>query len=100
MAAPRHSMPGRMTPCAAEHEAIPAHLHLHQLNPLIALGPFAIPTTCQPWPVSPRPRLAGVSSFGFGGSNCHVILEEAPSPSVAIPVTDRRAHLFTLRAKS
>jgi len=63
-----------------QHQEIPAHLHLKKLNPLISLAdtPFTIPTEPQPWLVGTEPRFAGVSSFGFGGTNAHVILEEAP----------------------
>ncbi|HBL10886.1 MAG TPA: short-chain dehydrogenase [Cyanobacteria bacterium UBA11162] len=62
-----------------QHQEIPPHLHFKQLNPLISLEgtTFSIPTQCQPWSV--KRRLAGISGFGFGGTNCHVILEEAPS---------------------
>ena len=64
---------------ALHHKEIPPHLHLKQLNPLISLEgtTFSIPAECQPWSV--ERRLAGISAFGFGGTNCHVILEEAPS---------------------
>ncbi len=62
-----------------QHREIPPHLHLKQLNPYISLAgtPFSIPTECQPWDVGTNPRLAGISSFGFGGTNSHVIVEEA-----------------------
>ncbi|MDJ0595861.1 MAG: AMP-binding protein [Pleurocapsa sp. MO_226.B13] len=65
-----------------EHDEIPPHLHLKQLNPYIELEktPIDIPTQLQPWSSVEQPRLAGVSAFGFGGTNAHVILEEAPSP--------------------
>nr|WP_293093854.1 beta-ketoacyl synthase N-terminal-like domain-containing protein [Okeania sp. SIO2F4] len=63
-----------------QHQEIPPHLHLKKLNPLISLAdtPFAIPTQPQPWLVGTQPRFAGVSSFGFGGTNGHVVLAEAP----------------------
>ncbi|MCU0532507.1 MAG: aminotransferase class III-fold pyridoxal phosphate-dependent enzyme [Hydrococcus sp. Prado102] len=63
-----------------QHQEIPPHLHLNQLNKHITLEgtPFAIATECNPWTVQADRRLAGVSAFGFGGTNCHVILEEAP----------------------
>lgn len=65
---------------ALKHQAIPAHLHLNQLNPYISLqDSFYIPTQLQPWSRGETSRLAGVSAFGFGGTNAHVILEEAPS---------------------
>lgn len=71
--------------------AIPPHLHLKRLNPEIRTDgiPAAIPVATTPWPRTPgRPRRAGVSSFGFGGTNVHVILEEAPltdAPSGTLP---------------
>ncbi|EYF00132.1 type I polyketide synthase [Chondromyces apiculatus] len=60
--------------------AIPPHLHLATLNPRIALEGTAlsIPTTLTPWPARARRRCAGVSSFGVGGTNAHVVLEETP----------------------
>ena len=63
-----------------QHEEIPPHLHLQELNPHIDLNhtAIAIPTQSQQWLRGKQPRLAGVSSFGFGGTNAHIILEEAP----------------------
>ena len=73
---------------AMNHEAIPAHLHFQRLNPHINLDntPFYIPITERPWPAGDQPRLAAVSSFGFGGTNAHVILEEAPQAASNEPV--------------
>ncbi len=64
---------------ALQHEKIPPHLHLKQLNPYIRLQktPLSIPTEIQEWNVEDRTRLAGISSFGFGGTNAHVIVEQA-----------------------
>lgn len=66
-----------------QHREIPPHLHLKQLNPYISLDgtTFSIPTQCQPWFASTERRLAGINAFGFGGTNCHAILEEVPSHS-------------------
>lgn len=64
-----------------QHEAIPPHLHLRELNPHIHLegSRIYIPTQLTPWPAGAAPRIAGVSSFGVGGTNAHVIVEEAPA---------------------
>ncbi|WP_394843018.1 SDR family NAD(P)-dependent oxidoreductase [Pendulispora brunnea] len=60
------------------HRAIPAHLHFETPSSRIDWNvPVAIPTRLEPW-ASDGPRMAGVSSFGFSGTNAHVILEEAP----------------------
>jgi len=63
---------------AVEHGVVPASLHFTEPNPRIALAgsPFAMATETRPWPV-PGPRRAGVSSFGLGGTNAHVVLEQA-----------------------
>ncbi|MGM0576453.1 MAG: type I polyketide synthase [Myxococcota bacterium] len=65
---------------ALEHGAIPASLHYREPNPEIDLdsSPFYVAAETRPWPRSGGPRRAGVSSFGAGGTNAHVILEEAP----------------------
>ncbi len=94
---------------ALQHKQIPAHLHLKQLNPYISLSgtSFAIPTELQPWNVSTESRLAGISSFGFGGTNGHIILEEAPVETQKSKVKsqkedgiERPLHLLSLSAKS
>ncbi|WP_129674290.1 type I polyketide synthase [Candidatus Chloroploca sp. Khr17] len=79
---------------ALKHRVIPPSLHFTQPNPHIAFAQLGVqvPTMARPWPSGDGPRLAGVSSFGFGGTNAHVILEEPPvvaepeAPSEARPV--------------
>jgi acyl transferase domain-containing protein/acyl carrier protein len=85
-----------------QHREIPPHLHLKQLNRYISFKgtTFAIPTEVQPWIVSQGHRFAGISSFGFGGTNSHVILEEAPAPSEVLGNLQRSLHLLTLSARS
>jgi acyl transferase domain-containing protein len=65
---------------ALQHEAIPPSLHSARANPRIdfARSPFRVATHLTPWPRGGAPRRAGVSSFGIGGTNAHVIVEEAP----------------------
>ena len=62
---------------ALKHEAIPAHLHLTQLNPHLDLEriPAQIPTKLTPWT---EHQVGGVSSFGLTGTNAHTLLEKAP----------------------
>ncbi len=71
-----------------QNEAIPPHLHLEELNPYVSLEktPFAIPTQLQKWCRGEKSRLAGVSAFGFGGTNAHIIIEEAPKSE--LPISD------------
>ncbi len=90
------------TVLALNHEAIPPHLNFKQLNPHISLDsiPARIPLTLTPWPLSSRPRIAGVSSFGFSGTNVHVIIEEPPLIEYVKNASDRPWHLLTLSAKT
>ena len=87
---------------ALQHREIPPHLHLNAPSPHIdwAAYPIVVPTTATPLvPIGGR-LLAGVSSFGFSGTNAHVILEEAPAPMpVAAPPADRPQHVLTLSAR-
>jgi amino acid adenylation domain-containing protein len=75
------------TALSLHHEALPATLHFTNPNPKIdfAGSPFVVNDQHRPWPRSNRPRLAGVSSFGVGGTNAHAILQEAPPPLAAQP---------------
>ncbi|MCL2936119.1 MAG: aminotransferase class III-fold pyridoxal phosphate-dependent enzyme [Trichodesmium sp. MAG_R02] len=78
------------------------HLHLNKLNPYIEIAdtPFFIPTKNLPWNPVLGKRVAGVSSFSFGGTNCHIILEEAPAKETLSSYPDRNQHLLSLSAKS
>ncbi len=62
-----------------KNTAIPATLHFSSPNPELRLdqSPFLVQSTYGPWECD-GPRRAGVSSFGVGGTNAHVVLEEAP----------------------
>jgi len=85
-----------------QKEAIPPHLHFEKLNPYIKIAntPLSIPATLQKWPRGKERRLAGVSSFGFGGTNCHIILEETPTQNFIGNPIERPHHLLTLSAKN
>ena len=83
------------------HGQIPPHPHFKAPNPKLDLEntPFYVNTTLQPWDrEGDKPRLAGVSSFGSGGTNAHVIVEEAPATEPAGP--SRRQQLLLLSAKT
>ncbi len=84
------------------HEQIPPHLHFKQINPHIPIEelPLAIPTEVKEWKRNQKPRLAGVSSFGFGGANAHVVLAEgAPVKADKKEAVDRPTHILTLSTK-
>ncbi|MFO0930933.1 MAG: type I polyketide synthase, partial [Gemmataceae bacterium] len=85
---------------ALKHEVIPPTLHFQTPNPRIdwANSPFRVSAVAVPWPRGDRLRFAGVSSFGVGGTNAHVILEEAPLASPA--PDDDRPQLLPLTARS
>jgi amino acid adenylation domain-containing protein len=72
------------TALALQHEALPATLHLRTPSPRIdwpGLG-LDVVAGSTPWPRNGAPRFAGVSSFGFSGTNAHLVLEEAPHVAV------------------
>jgi acyl transferase domain-containing protein len=86
---------------ALHHGAIPPNLHFQKLNPHLHLdgAPFVLPTKLVSWPSSSAPRYAGVSSFGFGGTNVHIVLGEAPQ--AAAPTGEQaRPMLLPLSARS
>ena len=68
------------TALALHHKVLPASLHFTSPNPKLGLedSPFYVNAQLQPWKSGGTPRRAGVSSFGVGGTNAHVVLEEAP----------------------
>jgi acyl transferase domain-containing protein/acyl carrier protein len=69
------------TVLALKHKQIPPSLHFEKPNPQIdfANSPFYVNAQLSAWKTNGTPRRAGVSSFGIGGTNAHVILEEAPT---------------------
>jgi acyl transferase domain-containing protein len=64
--------------------------------------PWVIPTSLSPWPSGYDRRIAGVSSFGFSGTNAHVVMEEAEAPVAtrAPAKLERPVHLLALSAKT
>ena len=85
---------------ALEHRRLPASLHFRTPNPLIDFrnSPFYVNTSLADWKSNGAPRRAGVTSLGIGGTNAHVVLEEAPERR---PFVSTKAHqLVVLSAKS
>lgn len=88
------------TVLAIEHGAIPPTVHYNSPNPAInlAASPFYVTTSLRRWERNGVPRRAGVSSFGVGGTNAHVVLEEAPPREAPM---DKRPHqLLIISARS
>jgi acyl transferase domain-containing protein len=88
------------TVLALKHKQIPPSLNFEQPNPQIDFvnSPFYVNNKLSEWKTNGTPRRAGVSSFGFGGTNAHVILEEAPVIKPSSP--SRPWQLLLLSAKT
>ena len=85
-----------------QHERVPAHLNFTAMNPDIDWGdvPVEIPVGGREWKRGARRRIAGVSSFGFSGTNAHIVLEEAPGDDASISEESDGPRLFTLSART
>lgn len=85
-----------------QHREIAPLLHLREPSPHIPWGdlPIDLPTGLTPWGDGDEERFAGVSSFGFSGTNVHMILESAPVTAARRPVPDRPGHVMTLSART
>ncbi|HEU5378873.1 MAG TPA: thioester reductase domain-containing protein [Ktedonobacteraceae bacterium] len=83
-----------------QHKTLVPSLHFQHPNPQIDFthSPFYINTQLKPWETQGFPRRAGVSSFGIGGTNAHVLLEEAPEEVPSSPA--RPCHLLLLSART
>ncbi|OYE03398.1 hybrid non-ribosomal peptide synthetase/type I polyketide synthase [Nostoc sp. 'Peltigera membranacea cyanobiont' 232] len=85
---------------ALQHGEIPPHLHFQDPNPLINWQkyPIKIPSQTIPWSNNSEVRIAGVSSFGFSGTNAHVIVEQAPAAKTIEIKLQRPSHLLIISA--
>jgi polyketide synthase PksN len=86
---------------ALKNETLPPSLHYRAPNPQIDFesSPFYVNTEARPWPVpTGTPRRAAVSSFGFSGTNCHLVAEEAPPTPPAS--AESGSQLVVLSAKT
>lgn len=90
------------TTLALKHREIPASLHFTLPNPQIdfAHGNFFVNATLRSWKTSDFPRRAAVSSFGIGGTNAHLLLEEAPPVWRKSGVPSRPWNLLPLSART
>lgn len=84
------------------HEKIPAHLNFTQPNPHIAWDAISVRVTdtATAWPRTARRRIAGLSAFGFSGTNAQAIIEEPPAAITPPAESGRNSHLLTISAKS
>ena len=89
------------TVLALSHKEIPPHLNFRERNPYIRwdVCPLTVPTSCIPWPEEEAPRVAGINSFGWSGTNAHILLEEGPAPGMTTS-SNRDAALLLLSAKT
>ncbi|MDC0708175.1 amino acid adenylation domain-containing protein [Stigmatella sp. ncwal1] len=90
---------------ALQHRTLPPSIHFEQPNPQLDFqhSPFYVVAKATPWQVENGPRRAGVSSFGIGGTNAHIVLEEAPAwvdAGAGALQTDRSPHILALSARS
>lgn len=88
------------TVLALKYKTLPGTVHFERPNPELGIenSPFYVVDKTRPWDAQGKRRIAGVSSFGVGGTNAHAVLEEAPEPE---PPTPSRAHqLFALSART
>ena len=88
------------TVLALHHGEIPPSLHFESPNPELDLdnSPFYVNTDLKSWSRNGHPRRAGVNSLGMGGTNVHVVLEEAPA--LPTPSRSRSSQLLVLSAQS
>jgi acyl transferase domain-containing protein len=84
-----------------KHRLLPPSLHFKELNPQIDFSgsPFYVNTELSEWPCKNGPLRAGVSAFGVGGTNAHVVIEEAPEPVSTEPGRDWQLLVLSARTE-
>ena len=93
------------TAMALRHKQLPPSLHFKSPNPAISFSesPFYVNTELKDWHSHGEPRRAGVSAFGIGGTNAHVVMEEAPGIPASLEASSapsRTAQVIGLSAKT
>ncbi|WP_413988224.1 amino acid adenylation domain-containing protein [Labrys okinawensis] len=88
------------TALSLQHRLLPPTLHFKKPNPRLDIEntPFFVNAALNEWPAGPEPRRAGVSAFGVGGTNVHIVLEEASE--LPVPVTASQVEVLILSARS
>ncbi|WP_188068391.1 hybrid non-ribosomal peptide synthetase/type I polyketide synthase [Brevibacillus brevis] len=89
------------TVLALKHRQIPPMIHFSKSNPILEMekSPFTINTKLSEWSDGPFPLRAGISSFGVGGQNAHLVLEEAPEADESVK-DEQQPHLILLSAQN
>jgi acyl transferase domain-containing protein len=89
------------TALAVSEGVLPPSINYSRPNPKIdfAASPFYVNTALAPWPQAPWPRRAGISSFGVGGTNAHVVVEQAPASAPAGPGRSHALLLLSARSR-
>jgi acyl transferase domain-containing protein/surfactin synthase thioesterase subunit/NADPH:quinone reductase-like Zn-dependent oxidoreductase len=87
---------------AFDAEALPPHLHFRVPSPALPRDVVRVVTSREAWPRRHGPRRAGLNSFGLGGTNVHLVVEEAPRDLARPEAAEKGAppHLFSISAKS
>ena len=90
------------TALALHHGELPPSLHFSSPNPRIdfASTPFFVNDRLRAWPAPSGPRRASVNSLGIGGTNVHVVLEQAPALAGRAAPAERPRHVLTLSART
>ena len=85
---------------ALRHRLLPAHLHLKKPHPEVDPALLRIPVTTVSWPSTAERALAGVSSFGFSGTNAHVVVQQAPPSPALGPAEAQQGGLALMSARA
>jgi len=85
-----------------KNKKIPPNLNIKEPNPFIDFmdSPVYLNDKLQEWNCQDKPRRCGINSFGFSGTNCHIVLEEAPADIIGEKIGSLNKHIFTLSAKT
>lgn len=90
------------TALALKYKTIPPSINFSEPNPKLDItnSPFFVNNTCTEWKTDKLPRRAGVSSFGIGGTNVHLVLQEAPEQNSPQPLRKSKLLLFSAKSKN